>query len=697
MPQYSTDFSGTAYFWISISMTSDTWDNSSLNLKHFLEEGFGAYSLRNLKESLSLDKKSKKLLKYISNSNIELNFWLFEKNRSPKSKLAKYLFEYDRDVFSIKKGKLVMRSPQWNNSSLTLSRSVLDRNIIIKEKLAVSNDVKGLLGEVLVKLDLSSVLSRYPKENLGRFKIESCFLKGSRIKKRPIITPKMVNRLDIQINELIDETIKSEVPLFQDLDLKALFPKKNTNHLQNYMLHLISPCAQLKKKRIISCYIKGPKWIQTPETSTSQRFRNLRFRSQDEDFHAFELFKLESPVEKLKRSRLHRCQKKITKVKWRVREEVLQRLNWNPFEGIEFPDNSDLVETIKQVEYMVKPPTVTFKRLYSSRLDLITEIPVSFAPFEPIEQFEHETSTKLSSPAREEKIAFSSTNSSNDEVTDIENVSHKRLINQSKRSFIDDDLISIIAAKRKRLSFSNLNCINATEDSLNLTTSTILSPKISFEVDEIFFESARKKTVIFNSIYLHKNHPIIRFMSQNHFSILELELGDACDILVDTSTCIVIRDLQMVSQKRDDSFPIIDLIQTLKLKYKRVCLLLSYTENVLQLDQNLAYKSQLLLNSCYEINTHLIEEHNIKIIADWISVYSSQSNPIEQQLDSISPAKKLLQSFDINPFAIETILTLSSLDSFLSMSYGKRALLYGKYLTDYQLLRIDEFVTMSWN
>ena len=86
-------------------MTSGIWDNSSLNLKHFLEEGFGAYSLRNLKENLSLDKKSKKLLKYISNSNIELNFWLFEKNRSPKSKLAKYLFDMTEMCFRLKKGK----------------------------------------------------------------------------------------------------------------------------------------------------------------------------------------------------------------------------------------------------------------------------------------------------------------------------------------------------------------------------------------------------------------------------------------------------------------------------------------------------------------------------------------------------------------------------------------------------------------
>lgn len=122
---------------------------------------------------------------------------------------------------------------------------------------------------------------------------------------------------------------------------------------------------------------------------------------------------------------------------------------------------------------------------------------------------------------------------------------------------------------------------------------------------------------------------------------------------------------------------------------------LTYSESLIGFDQDLPFKTQLLL-SCCDMTSHLVPQNQYHLLADWLLDYVADDNPNSRQLENMNAERQILSYFGINPFAIEKILQKSTLEQFLLFSHGKRVLLFSQFLTDAQLELIDDFASLGW-
>lgn len=674
-------------------MVSAMWDTSALKLRNIFEEEFGGYLEKRLRESIQLNRPTKRYLKLATRSDIDLKFHKVGKKESNGSSLVKYIIEFDTTAILVKGYIRPWNNPEWNCKAPYNSNQNVDTRSLYKEKIIVRDNVKDLFSAALTKLDLSVRLNKFDQNVHAKYRLNEDFLQPlGRTLRHSCEFPVMHSRLVQRESELYEEFLSYDLPKRQMTTMDIQFKTVKVQSFQQYKIQYIQTLTREKTSQEYTSSARLPHWQSNQIQNSSIKF--LKLCCEDEDFHPLELYKLENPkADQFQRKAVYRS--KPIKPKWRISDEIIKRLNWNPFKELNLPKNSELLESLRDVQVRCTSYALVFKRIPSSKIDLmVSKIPVSFRSVNAIsyDQFD---------PKSKENVQESSQcidSLANEETTDVDEVTNKRIMTSGKRSFINADLVSIIAAKRsklKRLSISNGD-VNPVA-TLNETVEQSTMSNVTFQLSDKSFHNAEEKVIIFNAEYIAKNYKLINFLHQNNFCVLEMDLGDHSDILLDASTCLILRNITSVYQKQVDSFPLLRAIQELKCKYKRVVIFLSYSERSLALDSNLAYKTQLLLNCLGGTTTHLVEETQLKLTATWISLYCGTNTPNEQQIYRMSLSKEVLQHFDINPIAIESILSLTSLEEFLSISYGKRALLYGKFLTEYQLAHIDDFVTMSWS
>ncbi|CDO93779.1 unnamed protein product [Kluyveromyces dobzhanskii CBS 2104] len=668
------------------------WEVPAMQLENVLDASLGGYLEKRLRENLPLDRKSRRYLRLTTNGDIELVFKAFKQREKSTSPLEKHIITFDTSAMLIgKEFRTSIRLP-WVCKESNPNCCNINKQTSFKEKLSVTEDVKRLLTVVSKRVILQVEPDKYDQIVPDMYRLAEDFLNPVRHVKHAYRLPRMVSKLEMCESELFEESLSNECPIGSFLNVNFEFEAKQMPLIPSYLIQNMLGVMQKNGLEKRHTERSLPHW---PSVHIQNNGLNkLRLSCQDEDFHPLELYKLQNNPELNEPQKFLGHRTRPIKAKWKISDQIVGRLNWNPFTEMNISGNSELIETMKHIPLELKSFDLSLKRFSSSRIDLISKIPFDLrlnATMDPEPLVSSQQVNTCGSPSIIES-------KDKRETTYLEDVSNKRIITDSKRSFINPDLANIIAAKRTKLRASSSHNttflpITSSDSTPNQTTNS----NITFQSSDKRLHYPENKIVTFNAQYINKNYKLISFLHKKRISVLEIELGDHSDVLLSPSSCLILQNITYIYQKQNDSFSTLQTMQSLQYKYKNIVILLLYPQKLLASDPNVAYKTQLLLNCQNGITTHLVEETQLELIATWITAYCGSNASNWQQIDNITPEKELLQLFDINPFAIQSILNLAPLEEFLSLSCGKRALLYGKFLTRYQLARIDDFSTMRWS
>ncbi|EDO15844.1 hypothetical protein Kpol_507p6 [Vanderwaltozyma polyspora DSM 70294] len=454
---------------------------------------------------------------------------------------------------------------------------------------------------------------------------------------------------------------------------------------------------------------------------------NLWSKVFDEDYNEIEFLKLKTPNEIITEDVIENFKSynsKRFKVYWKLDKNETKKLEWNPIKSYISKNLTTKIllneKLTKQNEYTIKKPELNFKKILYNIIDLIDIENGTFGSLNLVLNNKIENS-------------FQDPLTKNDESSSInveKEISESTLqINTSmiphKRSYIDEELKSILEIKRKKKNLNDRN-LKDSEDKTgsilsfinqgiitNIPRDTVLSDrqivsdqtitesnqlpkfglKIKFNCKEI-----AGKTVILNGKKIRENHKIKNILeNKSQIKILEKELSYDCDFILNATTCLVRIKLDNFFQISKNGYLFYQKkLMDLTTEFKRVLVLVEYSSIIESTDKDIFWKLHLYLKN-YQFYTYIIPS-NIEEIARKISLlisrYSSKYN--DNELDCNSSEEQILQSLNFNIFLVKDILKKFTLFDFLkglTLNCDNRN---QNILTKQQLARIKTLLTLEW-
>ena len=508
-------------------------------------------------------------------------------------------------------------------------------------------------------------------------------------------------------------------------------------------------------------------WVPAPlnEGYVRDSFLVLENSLFDTEFHKLELYKLPIKVPKLsKGSQNIKRKRHFSRIVWKLDKDQLKLMSWNPFKGIvQFASKTGFPwhEKIKQEHFSVKMRERQFRILRCSDLDLIDATTKTFGTFKVGLNASFVDRTIQSDPGdiiptrktgNTSRSADCEVAPMNYSTTFTRSIINTSLVPQ-KRSFIDDELWSIVETKKSQIrgmgklqEVSNSSGSRQTLqgecqpviDSLTLhklsgglynTPLTLTSKETAGEIDRVsgrgggaenhdadhgliddfkaeedlltdFNLDTGRKTIILNVAKLEENHSLLNALvsDSSGLSILERDLGPntPCDFIINFYICVLRMKLSLFQQitKNGKLYYEESVLQLLR-SFQKVVVLVEHSAIHEEVDPDIFWKLRLFL--AYDsIELHFVSSEASLLI--WINYYTSlfgcEIDETELESESIpTDDKDLLYAMGFsNPFLLQKLLTEFTLPHLLQLAQNSTI----KYLTPYQNDILSQLAESNW-
>ncbi|CAR31097.1 ZYRO0E09768p [Zygosaccharomyces rouxii] len=655
-------------------------DSSAVNSS----DGGYENTFTNTKETVRLEKKSQKLLQKLSHSS------------GPKVQLQKVKTD-SLEHFQLEAMPLKFTPKQYNIRCLPWPKIEISDNLqnfhSPKEKLKLEDESKRLF-VWLTDLSKSQIqhdpIARRKNRLQGResFKIKfefltSCIKQCSKINRCEFMPSVLGTRFKETLRENIPKTVS--FAFGEKLKLEHHFCK--TASLEDYILEATEvPLLP----RISAELLRWPVPSANPNELVFEMLRSQLF---DLEFNKLEFFKMDiTCTQSNKRAKI-----KLPK-NWKMCKSELKQWDWNPFKQIEKTAIAESTTRETIATYAFNPPifVLEFHKFPYNSFDFINLEEDTFGSlkFASASRLAPTMTKKPSATSEREKTMDSTINSEHDNTSMIPH----------KRSFIDDDLLTILHSRKRsrkhddhytstpshgatmfRIMNQEMNRYQAVGSS---PVSAALEPP---KTPAIPFEPANDpRRILVNATKIRENHKIIQYLSnETQLQLVEQELPLQCDFIIDATSCIVIVQLDLFFQLQADKTMFYEnTLKSLLNEFKTVVVLIKYPVIIDIADRDVFWKIRLYLQPP-DFQLFLTEE-TPQEIGKWINMLSNE--PLNDQPLGSHPL--LLLHF--NKFLVQELLSKYTLKKILLMAIKNQNKELSCLLTDAQLKRIQKLMALGW-
>lgn len=677
-----------------------------------IDGGYGLVS-RRAKENLELERKSQKILKSLSSTKISKVQISHETEPSNSKRFSIDILPY---VFvqALKKKKL----SQWPVTSE--SHRFEEMTLTPKEKVKLDAESKewfGWFGNLSdPSIDFTHIMPFKKDCNaIEELQLEFNFLSkyrevnGSYIRFRP-----MKSKLQSHFQCFTDESLEKSVSF--SLSQKPLIESFHfvTRMLDAYLLESVRRHQSAKEEKIVALHQWPSDNFSMQETYFEQLYEGLF----DMEFNKLDFFKFKilTNENQNKKKNIKRC---FLRRIWKITKEQLKRLEWNPFTYLRNCTINDLIanDNIVCTSFEIQHAPLKLQEISCNSLDLIDFEKKTFGTLKFVINvpLQYENKPNLLNRT-EDSMIHSATGEENTPDCHLMNTS---LIPQ-KRSFIDDDLKTIVETKKKgfkdtdtssdTLPFSIrlLRVLNKGMNNEEIlreetplrdinefspSTYTLRVPFLTFDIKN----SCR--TVIVNSNKIGHNLRVIRFLDNAaKLQIIEQEMYSNCDFVVNPVTCIIRTQLSKFFQvEKNGSLFYEKLLTDLLSEFKKVIVLVEYPKILEQADKDIFWKFRLFLrNPKFEVYLTSDSHSDIgKWILSLAFAYGDEYN--DGDLNFTDEAEEVLLQLNFNKFLLKLLLASYALSEILLMTTSDEKSELLQFLTPYQLQRLQRLTFLEWS
>ena len=700
-------------------------DNQLLTVDRYFDDN------KILKEALKIDKRTHKLLKKCC----------LKRNKVTLNKLEKDYYQvinsYKMNIFN---GKICQwkanRIDSWKFES-TIPSNLFDKlfKALLKEKLKLNNTTREILDWIsdtkppLVTFQLLENIQERNK-NIEKFKLDRhCILESKNTKNNlfMIVGKKMPSYIENNLRGLLEESITYgtyDDYYSNDKRTSKLYPifLESKLKLDKYKIFKVYP-IEISHKAIS----KPKKTFWEPANTLLPNVEKLCERIwleiYDIDFNKLELFKFNmNDINQTKNDKYKEMYQKCKKV-WKLSKESLKELEWNPIKKY-LKDNENvkniLCDDINQKEYTVLKYSLNLRKLHCNLLDLIDIDKKTFGSLKLVMNSATEKKISVYPVINDSLVLENLTVSTvNNDATFPININTSLL--PQKRSFIDDELRSILESKKNRQSnkkenqdIQNKNCNRLLTKLLDIgTKENVLLPErrqtedvesnqedfnLSLPLKSLINYNITEKCIVLNTNKLSQNHILIQCLREReNVNVIEREFPHDFDFILNESICVIRINLENFFQIRQNGrLHYENLLTDLKLEFKLIIILVEYSEILEQTDKDVFWKIQLFLK-CSQYRPILVPNKADRLFKEMTRLISTFSHSYKNvDFTEITVEEKILLSLNLNILLIKSILKRITLPEFLILIQIEDSNEILESLTAMQLNRIKTLLMLSW-
>ncbi|CAI6494512.1 AIS_HP2_G0016920.mRNA.1.CDS.1 [Saccharomyces cerevisiae] len=694
--------------------------------------GYFALS-RSLKENIKLERRAQKYLKELKSLQIKPLEIIRSKN-SGTINGEEYFLEAVHPT-SRKQRTTITVHEMWyianreqDIEEVLLYESLREKLKIEKQDMIFFKWIKNLSAQLYFPLQQPVSKNKLADSNmkLSWFNIPTLKRSSSQKNASPPNLRYMPSALEARYNKLTEEKLEFCVK-FSDGSLSDWDPKFFEQTYDNYLLKLLPAKRFLKNnnqrcKRSSKASLKN--WaVTTPECNQEL---DVFERSYDElfntHFNKLEFFKIR--VKKAKRNKP--IGKRIQGI-WCLDKEDLKILVWNPLKKIcnHTWDTIFRNETINEEVYSIKRMRLKFQKLDSSSLELIDNQRKTFGTIKlamgsPNEKTVENTTVENATFEESER---NDTTADGIGKLDPNNsiLSSKVDINTSlapqKRSFIDNELMSILATKKKfkKHREGSGNATNISSTSYLINSGTYANPQGETSVTNSVYDDNRdfsfnsssirhsiledgieNKCIAVNANKMIENQKVIQSLCKNsQLNLIEQPYIGECDFIINHSTCLYKIQINQFLQLRENGPLYYDkAINDLLTEFHKVIILVEFSEILQDVDPDLFWKVRFYLLHPHIEVFFIHEDANLFIdwmkyfITKWALPYDGEKVEnmacIDVLLDlgfNILLVRRIFQTYNLQEFFIAIIQEESQAVELLTIS---------------QMTRLKKLLTLEW-
>lgn len=701
-----------------------------------------------LKEALRLEKSAKFFLKCctITNGMVKVKS-AFEAPKDVDTTLENFYLNAD-DFCNIPHVSLkniredrtkdchAIEPIEWKRMSMPFSMDILNA-LFEREKITIDNTVKTYIRDLrrcsfgLGVEQIRKEYGKYSRLSLENFLIKSDFIEASiaeHVFSNKI--PRMANSWDNLLLHILEEAPLENTTFPNEEGFKICFKKLPKDKLPNFLIDYISKSeldGQITQtisnptRKGFKCKQWKPAEISFPSYLATKR---LREEMLEESFSEIAIYKLKLPFNK-KAGDFNGIREPLVpfdictfkKSKWKLSKHQIYKMEWSPLQSLEI---SSLYELLYQEEiqahgnFAVPENVFKFHEIPFLGIDVIDSskkvlktlpLPLEIRKYHESEEILESTNASASPKEPESEVSKSK---------DFDNASTQAL--QKKRSLIDDGLRSIVKQRKKnRMDTSEIQDISETP-LMFLLESTLHRVRGNDTIEQHYEEPHSNRTfkprifphdprakvegkgIIINSSNIQHNHRILQLIiRKTDLFVLEQELPWSCDFIINSHTCFIFLKINKFLQIDSDGKLFYEpVLSNLLCDFKHVVTLVTYPEVLPSVDKNIFWKVQLLLQNP-RITCHTVTD-TAEDITRWIIDVADKyaDNWSDTDFDTNSDDEAILLNIGINIFCAKRIISTTSIYDFFLISAKERRLKFSNILTDTQLARIDQLVSLSW-
>lgn len=637
----------------------------------------------NTKETIHLEKKNQKLLRKLSHSNF------------PKLQLQKAR-TYSWEHFRLDTLPLRFTSKEYNIDYFpwpeVATNNYLQNVNYPKEKVKLENESKKLFVWLANLPSFQTQCEPIAKcgnkqQETKSFQVEYELL--SYRTSGPLKTIRhefMPSILGTRFKETLRENISKKVTF--SFDNKSWIEQQfsKTILFKDYILEVFEPPVPPKSS------VKLQQWPLPGVGKNEVIFEILKFRLFDLKFNKLEFFKMNTyPTKHI------RNQSKILPVKWKMSKSQRKSWDWNPFKQIEKKNIAEITPRETIATYIFKPPIFEFEihKLPYNSFDFINLEENTFGSVKFV-------SASRPTPAINQDHLITSQKETTIDST-INNESQNTSMIPHKRSFIDDDLLTILHSRKEK---KHDNCDTSrtpheatmfhimnqeTNKYQKIESSPVFTALKPPKTPRIPFEPIPdKRKILMNTNKMKENHKIIQYISnETHLDLIEQELPFKCDFIIDATSCIFIAQLDLFFQLQADNTMYYEhIFKSLLNEFKTIVVLIKYPEVLDTTDEDIFWKIRMFLQPP-EFQLFLTKE-TPQCIGKWIDILSNKA--YDEQPFDFHPFFLL----HFNKFLVQKLLSSYTLEQVLLMSITEQTKELSDLLTEAQLKRIQKLMALRW-
>lgn len=687
-----------------------TWQSEDI-CQERSDGGYGLVS-RRARENLELERKSQKMLKSLSStkiSKVTINQVVVAKLSNTKM----FLIDILPLVFvpALKNKQL----SQWSVRSEP--HHFEEVRATPKEKIKLQAESKewftwfGNLTDPSVDF---AYIEPFKKDcnPIEELRLEFNFLTHRETNRGYIRFRPMQSKLENRFQGLTDESLGKSVsfglpekPVIEDFHFVIRM-------LDTYLLDSVRRHQPVEGEKKVAL----DRWPSENASMRETYFEQLYEGLFDVEFNKLDFFKFKVLINEKKTKK-----RSLLKRIWRIPKEQVKKLEWNPFNYLKNCRTKNLIanDIIVCTNFKIQQAPLIFHQIRCNSLDLIDFEKKTFGTLKFVMNIPLQYENKPNPIDCPEETMIQS-------VTSEENTLDCHIMNTSllpqKRSFIDDDLKTIVENKKKiikgtdtadssteTLPFSirllrglnrgmNNEEIGKGKNLLrdkNESSPRIHTPQLPFLTVDI--ENSRR-TVIINSNRIGYNHKIIEFLTNaTKLQVNEQEMYSNCDFIVNPVTCIIRAQLNKFFQVEENGILFYEkLLTDLLSEFKKVIIFVEYPTILELADKDIFWKFRLFLrNPQFEV---YLTSDSHRDIGKWILAmafaYGDEYN--DEDLNFADEDEEVLLQLNFNRFLLKLLLGSYTLSEILLMATSDQSEL-SNLLTPYQLQRLQCLTFLEWS